>query len=750
MRTNNNIIKTLRRSLFDAPNPPRFKSEYLELMDFIFPGKEMFIAFLEEENFEQQTFLAEKILLRLSYDSFFAPPTKLIFNVLKIETSIASDKKDGYIGRDHFVHVVHLYLLGIYMFFYHHILSENILVYFKNKRSKSNVKSNHLILSTIKDFVVSLRYFALFHDISYPIELLLGNHNVDKEIKIKFLDTFNEISECVSKDLSLRSLSKFISVYKLVKNDSEFSFNNLILPHISNSNKKELESISQIEFIQIEKIYGYETFRSVYSVFDKENVLAVLYEKSTNLPLLIFPPQKAGFPTKSIETEHFVKNPTLNGIKSKICAPYDKEHFQLKNYKWGFFINSEVTLGNLVESIFPTISLDEFDKAIDYIHDLTSSNYSMVVSDCSFKQYCFDIYIVLYKLAGYLNTDESNREKNGYFDFLSEIISDIGKEIPSKISNIVNKLLSEKLKGIDFESDMEDEENLEEIVLKYLSEISKTYKGFANAISVPLKSEINTQYEMKKNLEKIRVSIADYFNQKNIENNYSINIDKDYIACDNIIYKNEGYVYSIILNFNLKAKKTGLDKFDILLNYKPKYPNVPDKFYDHGVNSGIIFLSIIDIFDQLLKIEDDRNFQRLLKVAIGIDTEQDNHYVKYKFEEIFSEVFSAIVSHNLYPKFLDNTKYRTQLDNNPFSYFSILIDSLQHWDRKFQVNQAYNNMPYNTLSRSFNIEVKNNKIRISEFDERLDIQTSLKKLKHGIDDYLRKASEFIELNLAEF
>jgi hypothetical protein len=61
---------------------------------------------------------------------------------------------------------------------------------------------------------------------------------------------------------------------------------------------------------------------------------------------------------------------------------------------------------------------------------------------------------------------------------------------------------------------------------------------------------------------------------------------------------------------------------------------------------------------------------------------------------------------------------------------------------------------YRTLSLLSNVKLcrnsGNKKIRISEYDARLNIQKSLSNLKNGIDDFLEKASDYIDLNLAEF
>ena len=52
MRLKKNIQETLKGSLFTSPNPPRYKSEYVVLRDEIFPSKNLFIEFLEAENYD--------------------------------------------------------------------------------------------------------------------------------------------------------------------------------------------------------------------------------------------------------------------------------------------------------------------------------------------------------------------------------------------------------------------------------------------------------------------------------------------------------------------------------------------------------------------------------------------------------------------------------------------------------------------------------------------------------------------------
>ena len=123
----------------------------------------------------------------------------------------------------------------------------------------------------------------------------------------------------------------------------------------------------------------------------------------------------------------------------------------------------------------------------------------------------------------------------------------------------------------------------------------------------------------------------------------------------------------------------------------------------------------------------------------------------YMFENTLIESFYAIIIHNIYPAyFKGHHDYRTKLGNEPFTYFATLMDCLQFWDRKIIINQAVNELPYATYSKSLNVEVKDNKIRIIESDRRLDIIQSVINRKNILNSFLESASNYIELNLAEY
>lgn len=205
---------------------------------------------------------------------------------------------------------------------------------------------------------------------------------------------------------------------------------------------------------------------------------------------------------------------------------------------------------------------------------------------------------------------------------------------------------------------------------------------------------------------------------------------------------------TLVTNLCQKFERNNLNLFSDISQYHPIHA-----LYDHGVCGGIIALSIADVYRQLHDYQKDekRPFLQIMDIALGQDYETNKEYIDYMFENTLIESFYAIIIHNIYPqKFNGHNDYRTKLGNEPFAYFATLMDCLQFWDRKIIINQAENELPYATYSKSLNIEVKDNKIRIMESDRRMDIIQAVINRKQILDSFLENASNYIELNLADY
>lgn len=765
MKTRRNISTTLKNSLFISPNPSRYKNEYLAMMDEIFPNKEEFILFLDSENYEKQLLHANNILLRLNYEAFFAPPTRMLFNLLNMETKDMGEKNSTYFGRDHVVHQVHLYIFGIYVFLYHDVFSENILVLFKNKRNSQDfeIETNNLSYASIKDFIVSWKTFTLFHDVGYPIELFAKEvkSKDDKALQEEYLRPFHSIIKYVSKDLSMRSLSKIIAVYRLLQNQSGFVFGSLKAKWIGDECKE------YKDYVLIDKVYGIETVRIITAIFGKEKMLPVLCDKN-EMALMAFPVGSK----KPVLSEHCRRNAIVKNFEGNMQSPYKRESFTFSNYHWKYYLSpDEINIHKIISNLFLDASqLIDFENTINTIYAQTASLYSSVISDVSFKQYCFDIYMTLYRSSGYWKLDADD-ERSSFIYHLGHIMEEMQINFPEKIAQTIKKMMLERRQGNGVNTGIYDR------VEYYLTNVGVSLKDLSNKITEQIKSEIIKQARFRENLEDLRCSVGEEIQENKIKSTFCFKeeivtekkkIETIQIKYSQLCFPDFSDTSELKTNIELlksrvlsKITSSGLNN-DAVANYDPGH----GAKYDHGIAAGFLIMTVADIYMQLGNTKSPNtalvegkglecgdgftNLKKLLNISMGIDYQSD--YIKFAYKNMFVEACYAVLIHNIYPDRLGKkfSNFRTKLGKQPFAYFATLMDSLQFWDRKTNINMAERELPYATYAQNLNIEIKNSKIQISEADRRLNIAEVINKRKQDLDLYLESASRYIELNLSEF
>lgn len=771
MRLKRNILETLRRELFVAPNPQCYKKEFFALRDEIFPDRSLFLDFLDEENYEKQLKLSCEILLRLSYDSCFAPPTRLLFNLMNVEMqNPPSNKNNSYFGRDHVVHLVHLYIFGIYAFFNHKIFSENIVSKFRSHRKQNNL--NIRPLAIVRDFSVAWRTFALCHDLGYPIEMYAKKLSSNKDIvheQINYLSSFQQIAKYIGKDFSMKAISKIMAVYRMLHDHNNYTFEELDMDGWKEAFKKADEKFPEelakySSYVQIDKIYGVETVRTIASIFGKTHLFAVLTDKDNNQFLAYLPEEK-----KVIASPSCPNTRLMNEFLNNINAPYESKSFSYQHLSWQYYINHNVAnMEEIINQIFYMPDIAErkrrylvnvstyhiFKDIVAQVYDKTSSNYAMITSDTSFKQYCFDVYLCLYNNIGY---NKLNREdmRDSYIYQLDEAIENMKMDIPNEISKIVHdifkKQIDEKEKNKKNDS---DEKSWDDIFKECIEKLTDSTDEIFNKIKKSLNDSLEKQCRFKAYFETLRYYIGEHMKQGNIncrtcfkQTGIDAKTDVNYAELQYGIL-DDCPANTLVTNLCQKFERNNLNLFSDISQYHPIHA-----LYDHGVCGGIIALSIADVYRQLHDYQKDEKhpFLQIMDIALGQDYETNKEYIDYMFENTLIESFYAIIIHNIYPqKFNGHNDYRTKLGNEPFAYFATLMDCLQFWDRKIIINQAENELPYATYSKSLNIEVKDNKIRIMESDRRMDIIQAVINRKQILDSFLENASNYIELNLADY
>ena len=797
MRLKRNIRETLKRNLFIAPNPPQNKSEYMALRDEIFPDKNLFVEFLDEENYEKQLYLANEILLRLNYDMCFAPPTRLLFNLLNMEMQPSSSNKNStYFGRDHVIHQVHLYIFGIYVFFYHEVFEINIISAFRNLRRNNWKSCNAKTNTVIKDFIIAWRTFVLFHDLGYPMEMYATNCCTSKDeeegqerkkLSPDYLNAYQQIPKFIGKDLSMRCISKIIAVSKLIegsrddneavskndghsiKNHNDYTFADLnsielekctVISENEESHEKEEKQIdaqlkeqldNYSQFVLINKVYGIDTVYTITSIYGKENLFAVLGNKEGTVYLIYLPDGQI------LCTDKCPKGKTVKELRNNVNAPFERNSFLYPNLYWQFYIDKEkININDIINSLFDLKSYKGdkiglksppgvvFDSIVKTVYEKTSANYAMVISDNSFKQYCFEVYLALYNTIGY-NKLSRDDLKNSYIYHLDEQVNKLRMDVPDEIAKAIKKCFKEQ--NVNYW-----DRDLETIVTDFLQSV----EHYADNIIADMKKSINANIEKQCRFKAYFETLRFFMGEKIIRS--GINCGASFAQKgDEIDYSL--LKYSIIEESNndlIEGLKRKLNHSKLLLkeiiDYHPEHSK-----YDHGVCGGIFALAIVDVYHKFYSYSREFSgkkeypFKQILNISLGLDYDLNKENIDFMLQNTFVESFYAIVIHNIYPmKFENHKEFRTKLEPNSFAYFATLMDCLQFWDRKININQAVNDLPYATYSKNLNIEVKDNKIRIVESDNRLDIVRAVKERKDILDDFLENDSSYIELGLSEF
>src|SRR5439155_14506320 len=109
------------------------------------------------------------------------------------------------------------------------------------------------------------------------------------------------------------------------------------------------------------------------------------------------------------------------------------------------------------------------------------------------------------------------------------------------------------------------------------------------------------------------------------------------------------------------------------------------------------------------------------------------------------EVLYSILLHNLYPNSFKDDAYknfRSRPDKHEaFTYFALLCDSFQPWDRKRLFNQATGSLPYATYAENFNLEIDSSILRITERGDQLRSDERQSALRTYLNSYLERASD---------
>lgn len=453
------VIETLLNDLFLCPNPITSRAEiYRQLQDRIFPNKELFIKYLTTDSSNEQTEIAKQLIQRLCFESHFSPPYSILLNLLEFEKSDANKPDNGiYIPQDHFQHTLNTYMLGIYIFFYQPQINKRLTQEFMTRKDEGNP-----VLNSTKDFVSFWKYFCLFHDVSYPMEV--GYPWNDKHVILrpdceKYVTCYNSISIYLVYEWIATIIAHLIVINEIL-NDSD----NLSLPsyftnyHFFTTSDPNIEDISteqiKIKFRDykcLDKVFDYDHYKVFSGFIDEKDCVTVVYDMVSGEPVCfrlydnnsdapkdylkesLSNSQLLDEIKELLETEeplhnkkygikYFVKNATEHfhqSLVSVICDHTECFIPEVKDYLDGYELQQTAFTEGQCREISLAVSSEDIDDLIFYYY---TKAYNFIIDSFESKPYSGNMFEYI-----------EEKDSNSYHDYMkskfSEIILDEAKAL---------------------------------------------------------------------------------------------------------------------------------------------------------------------------------------------------------------------------------------------------------------------------------------------------------------------------------
>jgi hypothetical protein len=787
-RSMTRINETLLFSLFEKPEPQPKNKRVKEYFDYlhtrIFPNPNDFIDFLTAQNIDRQYESAERIIKRLCYYANFPPSYYALMDVVCVEhyqkTGISN--MDLYIPRDHFLHVVYLYMLGIYVFFYNPEFYSRIVSSNKYERQGNSV--GNIECNCIKDFVSEWKYFCLFHDVGYTVEIL-GNSKIksDKERKNtqeQLLNTAGGYKASFGKNETLKEitfwstieiLSKLIFTSLVLLNSEEAispnhkmfrQFMSTALKHYGPNNTAvsiEFDNIPQtiLSGQVLDRVFSNHCLKRLTPVLNINRITVIGIDRESGKLGFIFYHGENG------SGEFVFTEDASTSIQSLLATPdlllfddYEPSQFNLlyllNDNTW--FIDQLKSLG--VNSYYEHTSSQLCMKYKEKYKEITDEAQFLDFSYLIFDDLCTQIGSNYYGsiLESYLDGQLfSFGDKNP--NEATNAISSRNKKIAQRVLSSIEKYQKELLDNCN--TQLIDEINkrftrvmsynsLDNLIDQHIDCYFDCVSDIANDLlnKKVFKHQISKEIEKKidNEIKLLHVFSQLYIQVRSTLDNTVASLDdsqkKPWFEYD--YSKGKVTAYPTFLEEMISTKICDRMKMT-MEKVSSEYQLLHGITIDHGIASAYYAGGIFHGYRLALERADIPQKQFLLSVLLDIPGRIDDHRIGYisDYDHVFTSVLYAIYTHNLYPSHFsgesNGQKYKTRMID-PLSYLALLCDNLQDWNRPKSLHPAWmDSRPIQKASEEYDIQVSEVGIIISDVAS---------KSTNWIDDKIEELSAFLD------
>ena len=753
------ITKTFRELLLAAPhplNPGLYAANY----NLMFPDVEHFEHFLESSRHDDQVRHARLILLRLASESAFTPTNRLILNLLDFESHLGGHRATGFVGRDHFVHLVHLYLLGLYVFWYHNGFHKSLLTYFRTQR-ESNLRSvgdNSADASGVGLFLTAWTNFVLMHDVFYPMEIQGGNPNYFPYIK-----PLGKISKNLEKEFALQCLSRLLAFQMLIDASAQTTLKESYQSDIRSGTfgrstlqghlfERNAFDISRwLESKKMPMSLGSSLLAVLEAIFGLPKVLMAIERSSDRRPVWLM---ECGSRIELILEDNLrnIKsrerlNQVLSGARRGI---YD--YGELDEFEIVFFVTDFTA--SLTEAY--AICTAQSETGAADIRELAKSYarsdpvpFSVASAYRDFNDCAFHTYQAILRDLDYLLDDDefpsSVSRLNQQFKSAKRAIKSLEKRLLRELHSHLSEQVKRRAKHLADEGYRITNENLARYITELLLPLADT-KNQAQIFSSRMTHQLKRQIEADSVLRRVYAKIRSQIGKTCAfpEDDWSEHSDD----CQKHVL--QGWLCNsrsdVLQSLFRRLRASNRTTLESLKSYRPDYVEEGYAFVDHGIGAALLGAQI---GERLLKVwredEDQKSVPMWLATLFRSRCSGCERL-------ILEEICYAILVHNLYPESFtasDDQQFRTRLSDSPFAFFAIFCDSLQPWDRKRLANPAYADGAYGTIADDFDVSIRGDIVYISESGYGLSIEDKLHSLRKHLDAYLESASRLVKLRLIE-
>jgi len=758
--------------------------DYRESIPALFPGVTDFIAFLQSEGQKAER-LTIKILLRLCLESHFSPPTKLLANLAAYENQRAQkhSPKDQFIPQDHYRHLVHLYVLGIYLFSAHNGLHKQVSRALNNLRRRTlNDRPPCNALAELSNYQLFARFwtaFVLYHDLTYPLEDI--EHTKAHSCTNEWIKPFAGLPAAIFKDMLIRGLSRLVAVNEAV----------VSLRHCDENKLADYFTSSDCDIWQMSERSGGSTkwVREPHLVVPagfgvlSHAILMPNIHTQADLDVLrtIIPDDHICLAVEDVhsgalkrlffcgsayvaEGVHIVtkrgRKPRGHGLDiHRIWSRTLRLIGLARGEAWRVYaLDSTIVVDRFIAGLFDANSRKTLTRLFESLRQRPEIESLIDSDEASLSDVAGEVYFAMNSELAFVAEPEARvsfaSRSSGVLD---EGHSSLAGQIPSLAAIALESVIRELIRTKDLL--LQGSESL-----KDLSErVMQTFNGtaFRKKMAAELQSRATANLQRFFNSRMMLDGVYQTLKNK-VSSDYQGQLPSfDPAFLDTIFLQASVSSSDAIRSMNVAesfALPPGLPPIaDLYLAYRPTWVKDSfERFYDHGLYSAIVLAESLHFHRSLIEpveralTEGITPLTTLLSLAAKLPDPAFVRELRAEADMLIREVGAALALHNLYPnEFGKGFKdYRTNRLGRPFLFFAILADGIQRWDRRVLGTVDGPQSRIGRQTRDFDIRIDGNVLELEIHAPGEDMAALEEQLRKGFAGFLQGARSMIRLRIS--